>query len=254
MPLIGDTALIVGGSRGIGRAAAIELARQGADVAILFHHAADAAADVCDEIASLGRRALSVAAEIASPESIDAAFAIVRSELGLPTMFVHSAGVEAPEAYVHNQTPEEFWAYITTDLYGAYNVIHGAVRILREAGGGCIIALSSIASQMNPTRNSAGAAAKSATEALIKVVAREEARHAIRANAVAVGVTDTDMFRSTARKWGETATDQVLKAIPLGRIGRPHEVADLIAYLLDKRAAYITGKVFQIDGGQFIGG
>jgi 3-oxoacyl-[acyl-carrier protein] reductase len=252
--LIGSKAMVVGGSRGIGRAVAVELARQGADVALVYKSADAAARNVCEEIASLGRRGHAVRADISDPGTVDHAFATIRSEFGLPTMVVNTAGGQAPESYVYDQTPEEFWSFLSTDVYGAYSVVHGAIQMLREAGGGSIIAMSSIAVQSVPTRNSAGAASKAATEALIKVVAREEARHGIRANAVAIGLTDTEMFEASARKWGAATTDRIVKGVPLGRIGRPQEVADFVAYLLDERAAFITGKTFQIDGGQFIGG
>ena len=254
MALIGNSALVAGGSRGIGRAAAIALARRGADVAILYRSADGAAASVCKEIAAIGRRAYSIRADVSDPEMVSSAFATIKAEFGVPTMIVNSTGAAAPEEYVHEQSPEDFRRFIAADLCGAYNVIHHAVRTLREAGGGSIIAVSSIATQMLPSRNSAGSASKAATEALIKVVAREEARHAIRANVVAVGITDTDMVRPMFEKWGAAVTQKVLSGIPLGRIGRPEEVADLIESLLDERAAYVTGKTFQIDGGQFIGG
>lgn len=253
MALIGNIAVVAGGSRGIGRATAIELARQGADVGIIYRSADDAAAAVCAEIVSLGRRALAIRADASDASAVASAFASIRAELGLPAMVVNSIGAASQEKYIHDLSPDEFRAFIAVDLFAAYNVIHTAVRTLREAGGG-IVAMSSIATQMMPTRNGAGAASKAATEALIKVVAREEARHAIRANAVSIGITDTDMVRPLFAKWGDAATSKILAGMPLGRIGQPQEVASMIAYLLDERASYITGKVFQVDGGQFIGG
>lgn len=254
MALIGNSALIAGGSRGIGRAVAIELARQGADIAIIYRSDERAAEATCRDIAALGRRAFPIRADVSDAAQVKSAFDRLRAEFGSPAMIVHSAGAAAPESHVVEQPPHDFWRFMSADLGGAYNVIHHAVRMLRENGGGCIIAMSSIATQMMPSRNSSGAASKAATEAVIKVVAREEARHRIRANAVAIGLTDTDMLRPIFEKWGEAATQKVLAGIPLGRIGQPEEVASLIAYLLDERAVYVTGKVFQIDGGQFIGG
>lgn len=254
MALIGNCALVVGGSRGIGRATAIELARQGADVAILYRSDDKAAEATCNEIDALGRRAYSARCDVSDAGMVEAAFARLRSEFEVPTMVVNSAGAAPLEQHIHDLSPEDFRRFMSVDLAGAYNVIHHAVRMLRQAGGGCIVSMSSIAPQMVPSRNSPGAAAKAATEALIKVLAREEARHGIRANVVAIGITDTDMVRPMFEKWGEAATRKVLSNIPLGRIGNPEEVANLIAYLLDEKAVYVTGKVFQIDGGQFIGG
>lgn len=254
MALIGSSALVVGGGRGIGRVTAIELAARGADVAIVYRSDEDAARSVCEAISAAGRTARSFACDVADPDAVDRLFGCLEAEFGLPNMVIHTAGAAAPEKYVHDQSPEDFQRFLAADLGGFYNIAHHVVRMFRRTGGGCLVAMSSIATRMTPTRNSSGSASKSATDALIRVIAREEARHGTRANAVAVGITDTDMIRPLFDKWGEEAMRRIVAGIPLGRIGKPEEVAGLIAFLLDEHAAYITGKVFEMDGGQFIGG
>jgi NAD(P)-dependent dehydrogenase (short-subunit alcohol dehydrogenase family) len=107
---------------------------------------------------------------------------------------------------------------------------------------------------MVPSRNPHGAAAKAGVEALVRVLAREEARHRIRANVVAIGITDTDMARVGLDSWGEEVTRRVIKGIPLGRIGTPEDVAQAVVFLLGDESSYITGKVLQVDGGQLISG
>lgn len=107
---------------------------------------------------------------------------------------------------------------------------------------------------MVPARNSHGSAAKAGVEALVRVLAREEARNRIRANAVAIGITDTDLFGPVRESWGEKAAKRVIGKIPLQRIGKPEDVAHAVVFLLSDEGAYVTGKVLQVDGGQYIGG
>jgi 3-oxoacyl-[acyl-carrier protein] reductase len=114
------------------------------------------------------------------------------------------------------------------------------------------VAISSIAAQMCQPRNVQGAAAKAGLEAIVRVVAREEGRRGIRANAVAVGLTDTEMGRMALAEWGPETAERVIRGIPLRRIGTPEEVARVVCFLAGPDAAYITGKVLQVDGGQII--
>ncbi len=117
-----------------------------------------------------------------------------------------------------------------------------------------IVAISSIAAQMCQSSNAQGAAAKAGLEALVRVIAREEGRHGIRANAVAIGLTDTDQTAIAFERWGPQASKKVVAGIPLGRIARPEEIAEVVAFLAGEEGGYITGKVIQVDGGQIIAG
>lgn len=252
--LQGKSALVFGGGRGVGRATVRELARRGADVAFVYRRDVAAADALVQEIRNGGRRCAAIAGDVADAAAVAQAFETARASVGPPTLVVNSAGAAAPTLAVHDLTPAAWGDYLAVDLNGAFNVFHHAVRHLRPLGGGSIVAVSSIASQMVPPRNSCGAAAKAGVEALVRVTAREEGRHGIRANAVAIGITDTDIVKPIFEKWGAEATARVLAAIPLQRIGQPEEVAAMICFLLGEEAAYITGKVMQVDGGQFIGG
>jgi NAD(P)-dependent dehydrogenase (short-subunit alcohol dehydrogenase family) len=250
----GKVALITGGSRGVGRAAAHEFARRGADLAIVFKSRRDLADKVTSEIRSRGVKCLALQADLADADATRRAFERAVGELGRLDVLVHSAGAQVSWRPVREHDPKIWADFIANDLVGGFNAIQQAVRHMRAAKSGVIVAISSIASQMCQSRNSQGAAAKAGLEALIRVVAREEARSGIRANAIPIGLTDTEQTQEAMAQWGPEAAKKVVDAIPLGRIGRPEEVAKLCAFLASEDASYITGKLIQLDGGQIICG
>ena len=250
----GKVALITGGSRGVGRAAADEFACRGADVAIIYKSSADLAKEVSSQIHSRGVRCLALQADLADADATRHAFEKAVGELGRLDVMVHSAGAQVSWRPVREHDPKAWADFIANDLVGGFNAIQQAVQHMRAGKGGAIIAISSIASQMCQSRNSQGAAAKAGLEALIRVVAREEARSGIRANAIPIGLTDTQQTQDAMAQWGAEAAKKVIDAIPLGRIGRPEEIAKFCAYLASDDGAYITGKVIQVDGGQIICG
>jgi 3-oxoacyl-[acyl-carrier protein] reductase len=252
--LAGKKALVTGGSRGVGRAIALEFARQGADVALVYRASDDLARAVAGEITAIGRKAVAIRADLKDASA--AALAVERTiaELGGLDILAHSAGAQVEWVAVRDHDPGDWAGFVTNDLIGAFNIIQPAVRHMHGRKSGVVIAISSIAAQMCQARNSEGAAAKAGLEALIRVVAREEGRSGIRANAIAIGLTDTDQARQALEQWGPEATEKIIKAIPLGRMARPEEIAGMAAYLAGEQGAYITGKVIQVDGGQIICG
>lgn len=249
----GKRALVTGGSRGIGRAAALELARRGADVAILYRSRDAEAAETEAAIRALGHRALVLKADLADADAVQAAVAKAARELGGIEVLVQAAGAMGAWSEAAELSIDDWDRYLAVDLSGAFYVIRAALPHLRKAGG-AIVAISSIAAQMCQARNAQGAVAKAGLEALIRVVAREEGRRNIRANAVAIGLTDTDMGRAAFAEWGPETTERVVRGIPLRRIGTPEEVARIVCFLAGPDGAYITGKVLQVDGGQIIAG
>ena len=250
----GRAAFVTGGSRGVGRAIALEFAGRGANVAIVYKSSRESADQVAAEIASHGRRALALQADVGDCDAITRAFAHALDTFGSIDILAHSAGAPVEWKNVRDQDPKTWAAFVRNDLIGAFNIIHAAVRHMHDRGRGVIVAISSIAAQMCQSRNSQGAAAKAGVEALIRVVAREEGRYGIRANVISIGLTDTDQARAAFKSWGEAASQKVIDGIPLRRIGRPEEIARMVAYLASEDGSYITGKIIQVDGGQLIAG
>jgi NAD(P)-dependent dehydrogenase (short-subunit alcohol dehydrogenase family) len=245
-------ALVVGGSRGIGRAVAIELARRGADVAVIYRASETQANEVVDAVQEIGRKALAVRADLADAQAVGRGVDQAVAFLGGLDTLIQAAGAMGTWKSVADLTVAEWDRYIAVDLCGTFYAIRHALPHLRKSGRGSIVAVSSIAAQMCQARNAQGAAAKAGVEALIRVVAKEEGKRGIRANVISIGLTDTDMGRAAFDEWGPEITKRVIAGIPLGRIGTPEEIARAILFVAGPDGAYITGKVLQVDGGQFI--
>jgi NAD(P)-dependent dehydrogenase (short-subunit alcohol dehydrogenase family) len=250
----GRATFVTGGSRGVGRAIALEFAKRGAAVAVVYKSSRQKAEEVVAAIESSGGKGLALQADVGDPDATAAAFAKAADAFGNIDSLVHSAGALVEWANVRDQDPKMWADFIRTDLIGSFNVIHEAVRHMHARGRGVIVAISSIAAQMCQARNSQGAAAKAGLEALIRVVAREEGRYGVRANAISIGLTDTEQANEAFKSWGEAATEKIISRIPLQRIARPEEIARMAAYLAGEDGSYITGKVIQVDGGQLIAG
>jgi NAD(P)-dependent dehydrogenase (short-subunit alcohol dehydrogenase family) len=250
----GKRTFVTGGSRGIGRAVCLELARRGADLAFVYHRRDPEAENVSAAVRSEGRHALALKLDVADAAAVAQAVERAAGDLGGIDIVVHAAGAVGVWSTVAELAPRDWDRYLAVDLSGAFYVIHAVLPHLRRSGGGAIVAVSSIAAQMCQSRNVQGAAAKAGLEALIRVVAREEGRHGIRANAVAIGLTDTDMGHAALERWGAETSERVIGAIPLRRLGTAEEVARAVCFLAGTEGAYITGKVLQVDGGQIIAG
>ena len=250
----GQVSLVTGGSRGVGRAVCLDLARRGSDIAFFYLNRTDLADAAREEIQALGRRALALQVDVADPRCVEDAVARVAAALGPIDVLVHSAGAPTAWAPVRELGAADWSRYIDVDLKGAFHTIQAVLRHMHARGRGVIIAISSIAAQMCQSRNAQGAAAKAGMEALVRVVAREEGRHGIRANVVSIGLTDTDQTAAAFERWGAETSGKVVAGIPLGRIARPEEIAEMVAFLAGAEGGYITGKVIQVDGGQIIAG
>jgi len=251
-PAAKRVAVVTGGTGGVGRAVVSDLVERGYAVAMTYHRNKAAARQAELSLRPATVRSLQV--DVADWHQVDSAIAGIADQFGGIDLVVHAAGALVEWQYVAELDVEAWRRYIDSDLHGAFHIVRAAIPHLRRRGGGALILISSIAAQMCQPRNAQGSVAKAGVEALMRVVAREEARHNIRVNAVSVGLTDTPMGQDALARWGEETAKKIVRGIPLGRIGTPQEVARLVGYLASGDGSYITGKVLQIDGGQFIAG
>jgi 3-oxoacyl-[acyl-carrier protein] reductase len=247
-------ALITGGSGGVGRAVAAELARQGYALSLLYRSHAAAAEAAAVTAQRSGAETLVLQADLTDHDAVEAAVAKTVERYGAIDVLAHCAGAYSDWKNIRDLTPSEWSAFLNADLTGFFYVLASSVRHMHARKRGVIVAVSSIAAQACQPKGGQAAAAKAALDSLIRVVAKEEGRHGLRANAVSIGLTETEMAVDAERHWGEEATKRLLAATPLGRIGKPEEIAKVIAFLASDEASYITGKVLQVDGGQIIAG
>jgi 3-oxoacyl-[acyl-carrier protein] reductase len=247
-PLTGRVALVTGGGRGIGRAIALALAEDGADVAVNYRRDADAADQTVAEIEKLDRRAIAVGGSVDDVEADEAMVARTVDELGSLSILVNNAGQASRGNDVAGTDPGEVLKLLGTHAIGAHHLCRLAVPHLRQGDRGDVVFVSSIVTLHNAARHGPYAMAKAAMEALAFVLAKEERDNGIHVNVVAPGLVKTDMGTRLARSWGADIEDMD-PGMPFGRVCRPEDVADVVRYLVGPAASYVTGQRVVIDGG-----
>ena len=237
--LSGKTALITGGSRGIGAAIARKFASMGANIAVIYAGNQEAAQTVCAQCEAFGVKAAAYQCNVADFEEVKATVAAVRKDFGSIEILVNSAGI-TKDGLVPMMSEAAFDAVLSTNLKGTFNMIRHVSGLMLRAKAGCIINLASVSGLMGNAGQCNYAASKAGVVGLTKSVAKELAPKGIRCNAIAPGFIRTDMTLSQAE-------NPMLSMIPLGRMGEAEEVAEAAAYLAE--ANYVTGEVLRVDGG-----
>jgi 3-oxoacyl-[acyl-carrier protein] reductase len=243
-PLTGRVAVVTGGSRGIGAGIVQLLAERGATVGFTFHQHENAAHAIDADIRGRGGRALAVQCDVTDDGAVERAFARISAELGPVDILVNCAGV-VRDTHIMFLEASEWDRVIDVNLRAAYTCVRAVVRGMLLRRSGRIVNISSPSARLPLRGQTAYAASKAGIEGFTRALSRDLAPKGVLVNAVSPGLIETDMLKEMP---SETRA-ALLTAVPMGRLGTPREVAELVAFLVSDAAGYITGQIIGVDGG-----
>ncbi len=247
LELEGRGAIVTGGSLGIGRAVALGLAAEGANVAVNYRKHADEANAVVEEIRSMGRKGLAVQADVSSHADAEAMVAKAREEFGGLHMMVCNAGITW-DGPIWKMSEQQWDAVITVNLKGYFNYNKAAAIVFKDQKYGKIVNISSINGMRGKFAQANYAASKGGEIAMSKSLAKELGKFNVNVNVVAPGMVLTDMMDKIPPEFKNAALAETV----VGRFATPEDVSDLVSFLCSDRSRHITGEVIKIDGGQYI--
>jgi NAD(P)-dependent dehydrogenase (short-subunit alcohol dehydrogenase family) len=244
-------AIVFGGSGGIGRAVALEFARAGSDVAVVYRTKRDVAEKLAGEIRGLGRNASIHSVDVRDAEKVAEIVSAAAAAHGRIHTVVWAAGPVVDQVYISGTTMEQWLRAVEIEVHGFFTVVQATLPHLREHGGGSYVTLGSAGHLRWPERDVLSVAPKATNEHLVKGIAREEGKHGIRANSVLVGVIEAGMFLELTRQGAldQTWVDETLKMLALKRWGQPEEIGHAAVYLASSKAGYVTGQQIAVAGG-----
>src|ERR1051326_4415747 len=245
--LEGKVCFVTGGSRGIGKAIVEAMAKAGADVAFTYQNSKEQALNLAKSVEANGVRCRAYQANVASEEQMQTVVKQVISDLGHISILVNNAGINRDKSFL-KMTKEMWKEVIHVDLDGVFYTTQLVAQDMVGTGCGRIINISSIVGQTGNFGQTNYAAAKGAVIAFTESLARELARKGITVNAVAPGFIETDMVRDMP----EAALNQVKAMTPIGRLGKPEEIADAVVFLAGPHSTYVTGQVLAVNGGMYM--
>lgn len=240
-------AVVTGASRGIGKAIALELAKQGADVVVNYSGSKERAMEVKEEIEAMGRTAWVMQCDISDFVACEEFMKEVIKECGQIDILVNNAGI-TKDGLLMAMKEDQFDQVIAVNLKGCFNCIRFASKYMMKKRNGVIINMSSVSGVLGNAGQANYSASKAGIIGLTKSAARELAARNIRVNAIAPGFVETEMTDAL----GENVKEEAVKQIPLKRFGKPDDIAAMVAFLAEDKAAYITGQVICVDGGMAI--
>jgi 3-oxoacyl-[acyl-carrier protein] reductase len=245
-------AVVTGGSRGIGRAIVKAFAAEGAKVVLVYRGSQAAAEEAVNEVTAAGGVCKAKQVDVADRAAVEKCVEEVVKEFGALHILVNNAGVIRDGLFVR-MTPEDWDVVIQTNLNGTFNFCRAAAEQMvfkqKRSGGGRIINISSVAAEHVNRGQTNYAASKGAVNSFTRALAVEVGKRGVTVNAVAPGFIETDMSEAVRNKAG----DLIKKAVPLKRLGKPEDIANVVLFLVSPAAAYVTGQVITVDGGLSLG-